>query len=123
MVTVLEGILPMRSVLFCAFFGGGEDSKQMIFIKKCFVFMVESVWSRKVLQNRIDKFCQERSKVADDVRPGVEVVETTVKRLLCCGFQRTGKTMGQVYQCWWRICREINVSFFFRFAYHVFYVL
>jgi hypothetical protein len=37
------------------------------------------------------------------------VAETTVKRLLCCGFRRTGKTMGQVYQCWWRICREINV--------------
>jgi hypothetical protein len=32
-----------------------------------------------------------------------------VKRLLCCGFRRTGNAMGQVYQCWWRICREINV--------------
>jgi hypothetical protein len=31
------------------------------------------------------------------------------KRLLCCGFRRTGKAMGQVYQCWWGICREINV--------------
>jgi hypothetical protein len=20
--------------------------------------------------------------------------------------------MGQVYECWWRICREINVFFF-----------
>jgi hypothetical protein len=29
--------------------------------------------------------------------------------------------MGQVYQCWWRICREINV--FPRFEYHMFYVL
>jgi hypothetical protein len=29
--------------------------------------------------------------------------------------------MGQVYQCWWRICREINV--FSRFEYHKFYVL
>jgi hypothetical protein len=37
--------------------------------------------------------------------------ETKVKRLLCCGFRRTGKAMGQVYQCWWRICREINVFF------------
>jgi hypothetical protein len=44
----------------------------------------------------------------------------TVKRLLCCGFRRTGKAMGQVYLCWWRICREINV---FRFEYHMFYVL
>jgi hypothetical protein len=30
--------------------------------------------------------------------------------------------MGQMYQCWWRICREINV-FPSRFEYHIFYVL
>jgi hypothetical protein len=30
--------------------------------------------------------------------------------------------MGQVYQCWWRICREINVLFFPSFEY-MFYVL
>jgi hypothetical protein len=29
--------------------------------------------------------------------------------------------MGQVYQCWWRICREIH--FFTKFDYHKFYVL
>jgi hypothetical protein len=29
--------------------------------------------------------------------------------------------MGQVYQWWWRICREINVLS--RFKYHMFYVL
>jgi hypothetical protein len=33
------------------------------------------------------------------------VAETTVKKLLCCGF------LGQVYRCWWRICREINAFF------------
>jgi hypothetical protein len=49
------------------------------------------------------------------------VVETTVKTLLCCGFGRTGKAMGQVYQCCWRICRETNV--FSGFEYHVFCVL
>jgi hypothetical protein len=42
---------------------------------------------------------------------GAEVTETTVKRLLCWGFWHIGKAMGQVYQCWWRICREINVIF------------
>jgi hypothetical protein len=36
------------------------------------------------------------------------LLETTVKRLLCCGFRRTGKATGQMYQCW-QICREINV--------------
>jgi hypothetical protein len=39
------------------------------------------------------------------------VAETTAKTLLCCGFQHTGQAMGQVYQCWWRICREISISF------------
>jgi hypothetical protein len=29
--------------------------------------------------------------------------------------------MGQVYQCWWRLCREIHV--FSRFEYHIFYVM
>jgi hypothetical protein len=37
------------------------------------------------------------------------VAETTVKRLLFCGFRRICKAMGQMYRCWWRICREINV--------------
>jgi hypothetical protein len=49
------------------------------------------------------------------------VTETTVKRLLCCGFRRADKAMGQRYQGWWRIYREINV--FSRFDYHMFYVL
>jgi hypothetical protein len=42
---------------------------------------------------------------------GAEVAETTAKRLICCGFQCTGKVIGQVYQCWWRLCQEINVFF------------
>jgi hypothetical protein len=40
------------------------------------------------------------------------VADTTVKRLLCCGFRRIGKAMGQVYQYWWN-----------RFEYHMFYVI
>jgi hypothetical protein len=35
------------------------------------------------------------------------VAKTAVKRLLCCRFRRTGKALGQDYQRWWRICREI----------------
>jgi hypothetical protein len=37
------------------------------------------------------------------------------------GFQHTSKVMGQVYQCWWRVCREIDVLP--KFEYHIFYVL
>jgi hypothetical protein len=52
--------------------------------------------SRKAVHKWVEKFSQGRSKVADDIRPGAEVAETTVKRLLCCGFRRIGKGMGQV---------------------------
>jgi hypothetical protein len=76
---------------------------------------------RKAIHNCSEKFTQGRSKVADEARSGSEVAETTVKRLLCCGFRRTGKAMGQMNQCWWRICREIDV--FSRFEYHMFYIL
>jgi hypothetical protein len=37
-----------------------------------------------------------KSKVAGGARPRAEVAEKTVKRLLCCGFRRTGKAMGRV---------------------------
>jgi hypothetical protein len=54
----------------------------------------EKCLSRKVVQNLVEKFSKGRSKVADDAHRGVEVAETTVKRLLCRGFRRTGKAMG-----------------------------
>jgi hypothetical protein len=76
---------------------------------------------RKAVHNWVEKFSQGRSKVADDVRPSEEVAEKTVKRLLWCGFRRIGKAMGQVHQCWWMMCREVNV--FSTFEYHMFYVL
>jgi hypothetical protein len=68
--------------------------------------------SRKAVHNRVEKFSEGRSKIADDARRGAEVAETTVKILLRCGFRRTDKAMAQVCQCWWGICREINVFFF-----------
>jgi hypothetical protein len=78
--------------------------------------------SRKAVHDWVDKFYQGLSKVANDDRPGVEVAQTTVKRLLCCGFRRAGKAMGQVYQCRYRICRDINVLVS-SFENHMFYVL
>jgi hypothetical protein len=35
--------------------------------------------------------------------------------------RRPGKAMGQVYQCWWRICREIIC--FSILEHHMFYIL
>jgi hypothetical protein len=77
--------------------------------------------SRKAVHGWADKFSQGRSQVTDDAQPGAEVTEKTVKKLLRCGFRPAGKAMGQVYQCWWRIYREIKV--FSRLKYHMFYVL
>jgi hypothetical protein len=76
-------------------------------------------FSCKAVHNWVKKFSQGHSKVADDARPSAEVAETA--GLLCCGLRSTGKAIGQVYQCWWRIYREINV--FSRFHCHMFYVL
>jgi hypothetical protein len=36
-------------------------------------------FSRKSIQNWVEKFSEGRSKVADDARPGAEMAETTVK--------------------------------------------
>jgi hypothetical protein len=116
MTTVLEEYTTeeQRSVVH-VLWAKGSNAKD---IHKEMVPVGEKCLSGKTVHNCVEKFSQGRSKVADDARPGAEVAETTVKRLLCCGFRRTGKAMGQVYQCWWRICREINV--FSRFEYQCF---
>jgi hypothetical protein len=73
--------------------------------------------SRKAVHNWVDEFSLGRSKVADDARPGKEMAEAT----FILWVSTTGKAMGQVYQCWWRNCRDIDV--FSRFEYHIFYIL
>jgi hypothetical protein len=47
------------------------------------------------------------NRFADD-----EEVETEFRKWL----RRTGKAMGHVYQCWWRICREMFFFFQFRIS-------
>jgi hypothetical protein len=44
------------------------------------------------------------------------------QKTFICGFRHTGKDMRQVYQCWWRICRDTNVPPPPRLEYHMFYV-
>jgi hypothetical protein len=76
--------------------------------------------SRKAVHNWVEK---RDKRFADDEEVETEVrnwLRQQSKKLLCCGFRSCGKAMGQVYQCWWRICREINC--FPRFQYHMFYV-
>jgi hypothetical protein len=63
-------------------FCGQKDSPQNVFIKKCFLFMVGSLLSRKAGHNWVEKFSQGCSKVADVGRPGhlVEIAtEATVQ--------------------------------------------
>jgi hypothetical protein len=67
--------------------------------KEMFAVYGEKCLSRKAVHNWIEKFSQGRSNVEDDTRPGAEVAKTTVKRLVFCGFRRTGKAMEQEYQC------------------------
>jgi hypothetical protein len=98
-----------RSATFCCAFLWIKRLKVKNIHKEMFLVCGGKCLSREAVHNLIEKFSQGRSKVANDAWPGAEVVETTVRILLCCGFWRTGKAMGQVWQCWWRICREINV--------------
>jgi hypothetical protein len=116
------GVFYRRTAFCCAFlWAKGLNAKDIhkemfpVYGGKCFLC--------KAVHNWVEKFSQGRSKVADDVRKCAEVAETTVKRLLFCGFRHTGKAMGQVYQCWLRICGEINALPTFAYRIHVFYVL
>jgi hypothetical protein len=104
------------SVVFCIFCGQ-RDSMPRGLIKKCLLVTVGSVCRLKngsqLGLETWQTFCWWRR----GWNGGAEVAETTIKRLLCYGFRRSGKVMGRVYQCWWRICQKINV--FSRFRYHV----
>jgi hypothetical protein len=74
--------------------------------------------SRKSVPLWAQKFSEGRSKVADDARPGEEVIETTVERLLySTGFDALVKRWDKCIN----VGREINV--FPRFEYHTFYVV
>jgi hypothetical protein len=100
------GIYYRRAAFCCAFLWAKEFNAYSIH-KDMFSAYSGKCLSRKAVQNLVQKFSRSLSKVADNARPIAEVAETRVKRLLFCGFRRTGKAMGQVYQCWWRICREM----------------
>jgi hypothetical protein len=112
MVTVLEEYIveDQRSVVL--FYCGQKGSTQRIFIKKCFLFTMGSIYRVKQFTTE-SRICHLGGKgFADDEEDETEVrkcLRQQSKRLLCCRFRRTGKAVGQVYQSWWRICREINV--------------
>jgi hypothetical protein len=115
----LSVVLPKSSVILSDLRAKGLNAKDIN--KKNVPVYGGKCLSCEAVHSWVEELSQERSKVADDARPGTEMAETTVKKLLRYWFRRTAKAMGQVYQCWWRICREINDSS--KFEYYVFYVL
>jgi hypothetical protein len=53
-------------------------------------------WKRlslKAVHNCVERFSEERSKVADDARPGVEVAEATVKNFSAAGVDASVKKL------------------------------
>jgi hypothetical protein len=72
-----------------------KDSLQRIFIKKCFLFMVGSVYCIKLLTTE-SRSCHLGGRCFTD-----DEVETEVwkwLRLRCCGFQLAGKALDLVCQ-------------------------
>jgi hypothetical protein len=93
---------------------------QRIIIKKCFLFTVTIVC-------RLKRFTTESRNSLNFIRKSQKMKRCcgsgwdNSQKIICCGFRRTDKATRQVYQCWWKTCREINV-FFFSFEYHLFYI-
>jgi hypothetical protein len=106
-----------------------EERMQSIFIKKCFLFTVESVcrlkrfatWSRNSLKD-VRKSQMMPDHVALLRLRQEQLVEITIKRLLCFRFRRTCKAMEEVYECWWRICRETKFFPISNITYFTFYI-
>jgi hypothetical protein len=59
--------------------------------------------SHKMVHNSVEKFSHGHSKVTNDEMKVRKWLRQPMQ-LLCCEIRRTGKLMGQVYQCCWRIC-------------------
>jgi hypothetical protein len=90
--------------------------------KKMFPVYGRKCLMRKTVHNWVEKRSKrfaEEEEVETEVR---KWLREQSKRLVCCGFRRTGKAMEHVCQCWCRICGEINV-FFLKFEYQMLYVL
>jgi hypothetical protein len=74
-----------KAAFCCPILVGGKDSTEDIY-KEMFPAYGGKCLSGKAVHKRVVKLSQGRLKVADDARPGVEVTETTVKRLVFSGF-------------------------------------
>jgi hypothetical protein len=98
----LRSVLSKSSVLLWLFCGQ-NDSLQRIFKKNCFLFMVGRVFRIMQFTTGWQTFCWWQ-RLKQRCGSGWD----NTQRFLCCGFWHSDKVMGQVYQCWWRIFREIH---------------
>jgi hypothetical protein len=104
MATVLEEYTTEEWRFVCFIFGAKGFNAKNIY-KKIFLFTVGSVYYLKRLTTGWQRLMMKMLK-----RRHGNFWDNSQKRL-CCEFRRTCKAMGQLYLCWWRIYREINVSF------------
>jgi hypothetical protein len=91
MATVLEECTKEEQLLFCVVFLWTKGLTANEIHKKMFLVYGGKCLSRKAAQNWVNV-----SLMTKRLKRRCEMAETTVKRLLCCGFRRTGKAMGQV---------------------------
>jgi hypothetical protein len=110
------GVYYRIAAFCCAFFLWAKGLEAKDIHKEMFPVYGGKCLSRKAVHNWVASFSLMTKRLKRRCESGWE-------RLLFCGFRRIGIPMRQLYQCWWRICQEINIYFFFRFEYHMFYVL
>jgi hypothetical protein len=99
-------VLPQSNVLLCVFLWAKELNTKDIRTEIFPVYGWKCLW-RKAVHSWVENVSL--------MTKGLK--RRWVKRLLCCGFRRTGKATGQVYRRWWRICREMNVFLQVRISY------
>jgi hypothetical protein len=109
MATVLEEYAANQQLSVVRILWGGElnvkDIHKGIFLasgEHCLSCKGVHCWAKKC-----DKYFANDEEVETEMRKWLR--QQSQVFFLCCEFRRTGKAMGQVYQCWWRICQEINI--------------
>jgi hypothetical protein len=92
------GVYYRRAAFWCTFSWGDKRTQCKRYVS-CLRWDMFVAWAGSQLGVK---------RFADDEEVETEVWKWLRQRSKDCGFQCTGKAMGQVYQRWWRICREIN---------------
>jgi hypothetical protein len=95
MTTVLEECTTEEQRSVVRFFFGTKGLNAKDIHKEMVPVYGGKCLSRKAVHNWVDK--RSKTFVETEVR---KWLRQQSKRLLCCGFRRTGKAMGQVYQRW-----------------------